>query len=47
VTQDPSIDADLLILGGGMAGMTAGGYAASRGARPPQPSSASVTSRPT
>jgi succinate dehydrogenase/fumarate reductase flavoprotein subunit len=33
VTQDPSIDADLLILGGGMAGMTAGGYAASRGAR--------------
>jgi succinate dehydrogenase/fumarate reductase flavoprotein subunit len=33
MTRDPSIDADLLVLGGGMGGITAAGYAASRGAR--------------
>ena len=33
MTGDPAIDADLLVLGGGMGGITAAGYAASRGAR--------------
>jgi succinate dehydrogenase/fumarate reductase flavoprotein subunit len=33
VTHDPALDADLLVLGGGMGGMTAAGYAAARGAR--------------
>ena len=33
MTRDPSIEADLLVLGGGMGGITAAGYAASRGAR--------------
>ena len=33
MTQDRSIDADLLVLGGGMGGITAAGYAASHGAR--------------